>query len=110
LAIKKQNVLASELGTEEQNVVAPKLTIVKQNVVALELANEEQNVVAPKLAIEEQNVVSELATKEQNVAALELGVGEPRLDETSIQCNLKLAMVIVSNPNGRLNYFKIYIN
>jgi hypothetical protein len=75
------------------------------------LATEEQNVVAPKLAIEEQNVViSKLATKEQNVVVSKLGIWEPGLNETNIQCNLKLAMVIISNPSGRLNYFKFYIN
>jgi hypothetical protein len=50
-----------------------------------------------------------LATQEQNVVTLELKVGEPGFDETNIQCNLKLAMVIVSNPSGRLDYFIIYI-
>jgi hypothetical protein len=70
------------------------------------LAIEAQNVDVSWLVIEEQNVdVSELAIKEQNVAASKLGVRVPKLDETSIQCNLKLAMVIMSNLNGRLNYF-----
>ncbi len=63
------------------------------------------------MAIEEQNVVvSKLATKEQNVVTLKLRVWEPKLDETNTQCDLKLAMVIMFNQSGRLNYFKIYIN
>ncbi len=70
----------------------------------------EQNVVPSELAIEQQNVATlGLATQEQNVVTLELKVGEPGFDETNIQCNLKLAMVIMSNPSGRLHYFIIYI-
>jgi hypothetical protein len=82
----------------------------EQNVDALELTTMEQDVVASKLAIEEQNVTtSELATQEQNVVTLELKVGECGFNETNTQRNLKLAMVIVSNPSGRLHYFIIYI-
>jgi hypothetical protein len=83
----------------------------KQNVVALKLAIEEQNVASPKFAIEEQNVVApKFAIEDQNVVASKLRVGELELDQTSTQCNLKLAMVIVSNLSGRLNYFRIYLN
>jgi hypothetical protein len=63
---------------------------------------QEQNVATPKLAIEEQNVTAlELATK-TNVATLELGIGKLRVDETNIQCNLKLAHVIVFNPSDEI--------
>jgi hypothetical protein len=61
-----------------------------------------------KLVIEEQNVAtSELAIEEQNVATLELGVGESRFDETNIQCNLKLGMVIMSSP-FKFNYIHTF--
>jgi hypothetical protein len=47
---------------------------------------EEQNIVALEMAIEEQNVVpSKLTIGEQNVVKIE----EPKVDETSNQCNLK---------------------
>ncbi len=63
------------------------------------------------MAIEDQNVTrSKLATKEQNVVTLELKVGKLRLDEINFQCNLELAMVIVFNASGNLDYFKFYIN
>jgi hypothetical protein len=70
----------------------------EQNVDALELATMEQNIVASKLAIEKQNIVT-----------VELKVGEHGFNETNTQCNLELAIVIVSNPSGRLHYFIIYI-
>ncbi len=75
------------------------------------MAIKEQNVPTPKLVIEEQNVAAlELAIEEQNVVTSKLGVKELGFDETSTQCNLELAMVIVSNPSGRLYYFRIYVN
>ncbi len=76
--------------------------------------------------VQEQNVVTlELAIKEQNVVASEYWTGKLGVDETNIQRNLELAHVIVFNPsdeicpktnwefwlkNGRLDYFRIYIN
>ncbi len=78
------------------------------------------------MTIKEQNVVElELATEEENVDTSKLRIREPGVDETSTQCNLELALVIVSNlsddicpktnwefrpKNGRLDYFKIYID
>ncbi len=69
--------------------------------------------------VQQQNVApSKLTIGEQNVN----GIEEPRVDETSSQCNLKLDVVIVSNPSdeilpktnqefqpksGRLDYFGI---
>ncbi len=65
----------------------------------VKLAIEEQNVVASKLAIEEQNVIPlKLAIGEQNVTRIE----EPKVDETSNQCNLELDMVIMSNPSDEI--------
>jgi len=40
-----------------------------------------------------------LASEEENVVGSKLGIRELEVDETSIQCNLKLAHVIVSNPS-----------
>jgi hypothetical protein len=39
-----------------------------------------------------------LTIGEQNVN----GIEEPRVDETSSQCNLKLDVVIVSNPSDEI--------
>jgi hypothetical protein len=43
-----------------------------------------------------------LAIEKQNVAASKLGIGEPRVDETSTQYNLELAHVIVFNPSDEI--------
>jgi hypothetical protein len=40
-----------------------------------------------------------LAIEKKNVVAPKLGIREPKVDETSTQCNLELAQVIVSNPS-----------
>jgi hypothetical protein len=64
-----------------------------------DLKVQEQNVAASKLAIEEQNVVPlELAIREQ----IDVGIEEPKVDETSSQCNLEFDMVIVSNLSDEI--------
>jgi hypothetical protein len=75
------------LAIEEKNVTTSKLAIEEQNGTTLELAIKEQNVTTSKLAIEEKNVVK---------------IEEPRIDETSSQCNLKLDMVFVSNLSDEI--------
>ncbi len=75
------------MAIEEKNVTASKSTIEEQNVTALKLAIKEQNVTTSKLAIEEKNVAK---------------IEEPRIDETSSQCNLKLDMVFVSNLSDEI--------
>ncbi len=72
---------------QKQNVVTSKLSIKEQNVASLELTIEEQNVVSSKLTIKKQNAV---------------GIKKPKVDEPSNQYNLKLDMVIVSNPSDEI--------
>jgi hypothetical protein len=59
--------------------------------------------VASKIAIEEQNVVtSKLAIGKQNIIASKLVIKGLQVDETSSQCNLKLTIMIMSNPNDEI--------
>jgi hypothetical protein len=55
------------------------------------LGSSKNNVATSKLAIEEEIIVGS-----------ELRIGEPGVDETNIQCNLKLAQLIASNPSDEI--------
>jgi hypothetical protein len=61
------------------------LKVRKQNVVSLELTIKEQNVVSFESIIGEKNVAS----------------SKPRVDESSNQCGLELAMMTICNSNDQ---------